>query len=379
MDKPKIILADVDGILCGNKHYNSHGNCIGKMFIDHDFTAIKEFKALGIPFVFVTSDAFNEGIANKRNIPFYYTRSKNGKINKGNILSIINKHYGINKEHVVYIADDRIDEPLLKKVGWAFCPIDSPKPVKDICIVLNKRGGDALIRTMFDWFVENKILQYPLLKHLLNIDAFEYNRHGKMCVYRIFNKINDKSYIGQTNNSKKRWYEHRLAAKNDSKSSPKLYNAMRKYGIENFEFVILEMGDSESWALRIETKYIEYFSSVNNGYNCIEDTIGGFRLIPHDVKGNKNPMFGKSHSLKTINKIKATKANSQSSIGENNPRAKWHYTLFDPNGKCYETNCLSTFCPDFELDRRTMVDVMSGKIKQHKGWTGHRILRKDMK
>ena len=58
-------------------------------------------------------------------------------------------------------------------------------------------------------------------------------------IYMITNKINNKKYIGQSVRIEIRWREHKNSyLKNDTNSH--LYNAMKKYGIENFDFNILE-------------------------------------------------------------------------------------------------------------------------------------------
>ena len=61
-------------------------------------------------------------------------------------------------------------------------------------------------------------------------------------IYLIQNKINNKVYIGLSVNIEERWQHHRsLYLKTDSKEVNKpLYLAFRKYGIENFDFKILE-------------------------------------------------------------------------------------------------------------------------------------------
>jgi group I intron endonuclease len=64
------------------------------------------------------------------------------------------------------------------------------------------------------------------------------------CIYKITNNINKKVYIGQTNNLKKRWNEHKRLgnSNNSSKKSinSKLYSAMKKYGVENFTIEVIE-------------------------------------------------------------------------------------------------------------------------------------------
>ena len=85
-----------------------------------------------------------------------------------------------------------------------------------------------------------------------------------MYVYKITNKINNKLYIGITNDYKKRWSNHKCC------SSPNMAiaKAIKKYGVDNFIFEILFSGLSIEEA---EEKEIELISSLNtlvpNGYN----------------------------------------------------------------------------------------------------------------
>ena len=56
-------------------------------------------------------------------------------------------------------------------------------------------------------------------------------------IYKITNKINNKIYIGQSNDIKRRKNEHRCIKHETNKSLKKAYI---KYGLENFEFQVLE-------------------------------------------------------------------------------------------------------------------------------------------
>ena len=60
-------------------------------------------------------------------------------------------------------------------------------------------------------------------------------------IYKIVNDINDKVYIGKTENSiEKRFKEHcKDAFRNRNEKRP-LYSAMRKYGIEKFHIELIE-------------------------------------------------------------------------------------------------------------------------------------------
>ena len=91
-------------------------------------------------------------------------------------------------------------------------------------------------------------------------------------IYKIINKNNGKVYIGQSKDITYRWHRHRLAAFN--KAYPQynclLYKAIRKYGLDAFEFEVIEQCD-ESLLNKKEQYYIEKYNSSNIefGYNMI--------------------------------------------------------------------------------------------------------------
>ncbi len=94
-------------------------------------------------------------------------------------------------------------------------------------------------------------------------------------IYKIYNDINNKIYIGQTTTSvKDRWHGH-MSACLDKNNKGALYNAMRKYGRDKFHCeVVLKIYDIcfDSLDHRIDY-YEEYLIKVchcrlyENGYN----------------------------------------------------------------------------------------------------------------
>ena len=92
-------------------------------------------------------------------------------------------------------------------------------------------------------------------------------------IYKIENKINHKVYIGQSVNITDRWRNHRSAYKDTSDKAYEthLYRSMRKYGIENFNFSIIEECLPSELNER-ERYWISYYDSFFNGYNL---TLGG--------------------------------------------------------------------------------------------------------
>lgn len=90
-------------------------------------------------------------------------------------------------------------------------------------------------------------------------------------VYKITNKINNKCYIGSSTRVNKRWQQHKLDAfnSNNEKYNYPLYNAFRKYGVENFTFEILKDDFSSIQEMQAFEQYqiLHYNSLVPNGYN----------------------------------------------------------------------------------------------------------------
>lgn len=91
-------------------------------------------------------------------------------------------------------------------------------------------------------------------------------------IYKIYNSINGKIYIGQTvHEIDIRFKQHVNAAKRNNKSNIALYNAMNKYGSENFYIEMIEQCNNEQLDER-EIYWISFYNSYNEGYNM---TLGG--------------------------------------------------------------------------------------------------------
>lgn len=91
-----------------------------------------------------------------------------------------------------------------------------------------------------------------------------------MYIYKITNKVNQKIYVGKTNDPERRKREH--FSKTNLRNEPNkiLYRAMEKYSRENFIFEIIEECSEEKWEDR-EKYWISYFNSlIPNGYNMID-------------------------------------------------------------------------------------------------------------
>lgn len=100
-------------------------------------------------------------------------------------------------------------------------------------------------------------------------------------IYKIFNDINDKLYIGKTLYTiERRWKQHKNNALNrkDLEHLP-LYAAINKHGIEHFSIEEIEKVTDEKKLSEREQYWIKYYNTYSYGYNA---SIGGDGLQLYD-------------------------------------------------------------------------------------------------
>ena len=138
-------------------------------------------------------------------------------------------------------------------------------------------------------------------------------------VYLIENKLNNKKYIGYTKHSiQHRWRQHCNRSKKGVNTP--FYNAIRKYGAQEWLLSILCECQTSNEAKEKEIYFIEKFDSYNNGYNATLGGDGNNGLIMSEesnkkrseaLKGkpkNYDRMHGKKHTDETLAKMRKPKA-----------------------------------------------------------------------
>jgi group I intron endonuclease len=148
-------------------------------------------------------------------------------------------------------------------------------------------------------------------------------------VYKITNNINNKSYIGWTSKSvDNRWKKHKFYAFNKI-SNGKFPNAIKKYGVDCWDVIILIEVDSNDTAKKLEIEFIEKYDTYHNGYNSTKGGDGNTSLIMSEesnikrslaLKGIAKPInfnVGRIHSETTKQKI------SNKHLGMKKPWVKW--------------------------------------------------------
>lgn len=152
------------------------------------------------------------------------------------------------------------------------------------------------------------------------------------CVYIFQNKLDNKLYVGKTNNLEHRKRCHEYDSKNPSNY---FHKAIAKYGLENFNSFVIEEWELEKDCLEAEQFWIEFFQSNHRsfGYNLTDggEGISGYRHTTETKEKfkitNKDKTLGLVHSEKSKNlmskkQLANHEKNSQMNSGENNPNSK---------------------------------------------------------
>lgn len=138
------------------------------------------------------------------------------------------------------------------------------------------------------------------------------------CIYMYVNKVNDKKYIGQAQNFSRRHKEHQWSSHNENDSSYDypFHKAIRKYGIDSFDIIILkeniETKEMMDYYEKLFIKEYDCFANKYKGYNLSEGGKGGNKFagrtdeqmnetrlkMSESSKGEKSNTYGKARSDK---------------------------------------------------------------------------------
>jgi len=171
----KLLILDIDGVLTdGTKIYDKNHTVISKLFQDKDFTAIKRFKASGVKVITISGDIWNQGMAKKRNLDFYHSRSNEGELDKSRFLGLFEINYNIKKDNMAFVCDDYFDLGLVEKLKYSFCTYDAPLIVKTKCFkTLNSEGGKGVLVELYDFMLHENWIRHSTQKEVIALDKIE--------------------------------------------------------------------------------------------------------------------------------------------------------------------------------------------------------------
>lgn len=175
-------------------------------------------------------------------------------------------------------------------------------------------------------------------------------------IYAAINNINHKLYIGKTTNDLSVRKRKHLESSVSKKRKTYFHSALRKYGNESFDWIILE--EVECYAIdEAECFWIAYFRSI--GAELYNLTNGGDGLL------------GFKHSEETKRKIKSKLIGVKHTLerSENVAKALAKTYTFTKDGNVMTITNLRKFCKEHGYDAGTLIKVYNGKRKSAYGFT----------
>ena len=155
--KIKWFVFDVDGVLTDGKIiYDSEGREI-KMFCVKDGIGIHMLNMVGIKTAIITgrSSETVDKRARELNITEVFQNSSNKLIH----YQQLKEKYNLKDEEILYIGDDIVDIPILKRVGFPVSVPSASDDVKKYAIYITKKdGGNGAVREVIDMVlkIQNK-------------------------------------------------------------------------------------------------------------------------------------------------------------------------------------------------------------------------------
>lgn len=176
-------------------------------------------------------------------------------------------------------------------------------------------------------------------------------------IYCYINKINHHKYVGQTNNPKRRYYEHKSSAynPNDKDYDDLFHKKIRQYGLDNFDYEILEEinTEDESYVDERERYWIKEKNSYiknNCGYNMDE---GGRRGSDRWVRA----ILTKEQVEEIYNLLRTTTL-TQKEIGEKFNVSQMYISCINIGDKFYNSNFTYPIRPDNRAIDHNMIKQM---------------------
>jgi len=148
-----------------------------------------------------------------------------------------------------------------------------------------------------------------------------------MIIYKAINKINDKVYIGQTTRDLEIRKQEHISDAEVGRYNSIFHRAIIKYGVDNFDWSVLEICDTTNELDEMEFHYMKQYSSVDRGYNMYFNTYcqagvlnPNYGNILSDevrdkmsiaakhrfVDGKSHPWIGRKHTEESKNKMSAS-------------------------------------------------------------------------
>ena len=186
-------------------------------------------------------------------------------------------------------------------------------------------------------------------------------------IYKIVNDINGKIYIGKTSNTvEERFKEHIQDSKKKRCEKRPLYDAMNKYGIENFRIEQIEEVKNDEVASEREQFWINqlrtYIGFIDcNGYNA---TLGGDSKRYYDYQEIANKYMELKNQKETAKFFNCDVETVRKACVENNIEIISSQQIAkDAQKKCVKMYDLeNNFIQEFETMKDAAIWVIENKL-----------------
>lgn len=254
-------------------------------------------------------------------------------------------------------------------------------------------------------------------------------------LYAIECHITSGIYIGKTKRLWLRWKSHQWMLRGNRHHCSHLQNAWNKYGEESFSIRIIDTYPTDEDLTQAEIDTIAYYRTIGQAvYNhtdggdgsagyaftdearkrlsdtqrqymaenpeartriskrwerpgerkrqseALRDVYAQKEAKQHKIEGSQRRWNNPEEIRKQSTRMRSMWSNDN--IRENQREGllrSWRdrsqnytYILISPDGAVYEVHNLAAFATEHGLDRPSLHNVISGKRKHHRGWTGYR-------
>ena len=202
-------------------------------------------------------------------------------------------------------------------------------------------------------------------------------------IYGIHNVVNDKWYVGQSQDIPRRWRQEKAGLRNGAihrkGNNQHISSDWLSYGENSFEWVILEHCSTDVLNER-EMYWISVKNSYRNGYN---QTLGGdghrghHRIVSQHTKekiskslkgkfkGEKHPMYGRHHTTESCDKNREAHKGVKSSL-YGKPAFNRRQIICIETNTCYD--CIKDASAIFNINKSNISQVCQGKRKTAGGY-----------
>ena len=159
----KMIISDVDGVWTDGSVYIGNNKVEMKKFSVLDGVGVALAKVAKLKIVLLSGrfSIATETRAKELGISEVF----NGSLNKLPVYEQLKKKYKLKDNQIVYIGDDLIDLPIMKKVAFPVSVSNATQEVKDISIFITSLcGGQGAFREVVEWVLNKK----GKLKHTIS-------------------------------------------------------------------------------------------------------------------------------------------------------------------------------------------------------------------